>query len=75
MPTFDPAEFARIVSPDEAETCDFVVCAPDPGRLVAGLRIDHRGSCADCSAAFVWTDAAPKIPPKVCIDGAERRAA
>jgi len=54
-----------VVSNDEAEDCNFVICAPVAASHFAD---DVRTRCSSCSRAIVHRPHAPKKPPKVCLD-------
>jgi len=61
-------EFATLVSPDEAERVDYVVCMRDvPGQPRAPLA-QHFGNCSRCLHAIYWASSAPKRPPRVCVE-------
>lgn len=65
---FNPRDWARVVSDDEAEQADFVVCMRDvPGTPRAPLAA-HFGHCSRCFHAVYWADSAPKRPPRVCVE-------
>lgn len=59
-----------IVSAEEAETAEFVICAP-----VGHFADDVRTHCLDCGAAVVHRPLAPRQPAKVCVACAARRGA
>lgn len=62
MPTLPPM---TPVSAEEAETVDFVVCAPSewPTPFVDNVET----VCAHCGRAIMHRPHAPKRPPKICV--------
>lgn len=62
MPRLPPIE---AISPAEAETVDYVVCAPAdfPTPFTGNVKT----VCAACGAAIMHRPYAPKRPPKVCV--------
>lgn len=64
----------RIVTPEEAETCDVVICMPDIPGVPRGPAAAHFGQCSECHRAIYWADSAPKTVRKVCLDCGVRMA-
>lgn len=62
----------RIISQDEAETLDFVVCG-DAGTPTPWHDNVHT-TCALCGAAIIHRPHAPKRPAKICMGCALARA-
>ena len=60
---------AEIVSADEAERVDAVICGD-----VSCFPDDVRSLCATCGAGLVHRPTAPVRPPKICLACAIRRA-
>ena len=63
----------KIVSAEEAETADAVVClrkADDPGFF----RDNLTGTCNDCGVEVVFRPSAPKAPMRICLQCAKDRA-
>lgn len=57
----------KVVSNDEAEAADYVVCTPladDPGAFADNLI----GACCACGTAVIFRPHAPKRPPRICFD-------
>lgn len=65
----------NIVSNEEAEQADFVVCCTvDMPSEQPEWRKTY-GSCAMCGTGIYWNwTSAPKRPPKICIQCASERA-
>jgi hypothetical protein len=61
-------EFARLVSNEEAETVDYVVCMRDVPGEPHGPMAKYFGHCNRCLHAIYWAESAPKRPPKICVD-------
>ena len=62
----------KIVSAEEAETADVVVClrkADDPGYF----RDNLTGTCNDCGTEVVFRPTAPKVPIRICVQCAMER--
>ncbi len=55
----------QIVSPEDAEKSDFVVCAPETVPLYFPDNLT--GECADCGDPIQWRPHAPRTPPKICM--------
>jgi len=55
----------KVVSQEEAEKCDYVVCMPadSPSPFTDNLR----GHCSVCNQPIIFRPHVPKKPPKVCI--------
>lgn len=55
----------KVVSQEEAEKADYVVCMPadEPEYFTDNLR----GHCSVCNRVVVFRPHAPKKPPRVCI--------
>jgi hypothetical protein len=58
-------EHPKLVSDEEAEQCDYVVCVRvgTPSHFTD----DETGVCAHCGHAIFWRPSMPKRPPKICI--------
>ena len=65
---FNPSEWAKLVSREEAETVDYVVCMRDVPGEPRGPLAKHFGNCQRCLHAIYWADSAPKRPPKICVE-------
>lgn len=64
----------RVVTPEEAEQCDFVVCMRDePGIPRAPLAANF-GQCSECQHPIYWANSAPKTVRKVCVQCGARMA-
>jgi hypothetical protein len=62
-------EQIQVVSDEEAEQADMVICLPDSGpRYFAD---DVRATCAICGIPIRHRPHVPKRPPKVCINCAQ----
>ena len=53
----------KVVSEEEAEGCDYVVCMP-AGR--SPFKDNQHGSCSKCGRAIMFRPHVPKKPPKIC---------
>jgi hypothetical protein len=56
-----------LVTPEEAEEVDYVVCMP---ALYANSKFSDnvQGECAKCGCAIAYRPHVPKKPPKVCYE-------
>lgn len=52
----------KVVTPEEAEKCDFVVCGDKAA--VAGA---YEAKCSKCSAKVFVAPSSPVKPPKICL--------
>lgn len=62
----DVLEQVQIVSDDEAEQSDFVVCVPADWPTPFSDNLTT--TCHDCGCAVVHRPYAPKRPPKICLN-------
>ena len=62
----------EIVSSEEAEAADFVVCCP--AEWPTPFSDNPAGACSDCGRAIQFRPHVPKRPPKICIACAGDRA-
>ena len=54
-----------VVSDEEAEQCDFLVCAPfGPSPFTDNLK----GTCCKCGIPVMYRWHAPRKPKRICID-------
>jgi hypothetical protein len=54
-----------VVSDDEAETCDYLVCAPwGPSPFPDNFK----GVCAHCGIEIMYRWHSPRKPKRICID-------
>jgi len=57
-------ENVKVVSQEEAEKSDFVVCALEG--TDTPFTDNETGNCAHCNAAIIFRPTAPKKPQKIC---------
>ena len=62
----DLLQHITVVSDEEAERSDMVVCLPDSGPRY--FDDDVRATCAMCGIAIRHRPHVPKQPPKVCVN-------
>jgi len=53
------------ISDAEAETVDYVVCAPDGP---SPFTDNFKGTCCKCGCAVMYRWHAPRKPPKICLE-------
>lgn len=63
----------RIVTSEEAEKCEFVVCLRDTPETKRVFDDDVDALCNDCGHAIFHRPQAPKKPPKICLQCARDR--
>jgi hypothetical protein len=63
----------NIVSSEEAEEADFVVCMRVGEGDETMFGDNQRGRCADCNHAIYYRPHNPKKPPKICMQCALAR--
>lgn len=61
-----------VVSDEEAEECDFVVCAPDGP---SPFTDNFKGYCCACGRPIMYRWHAPRKPKKICLKCAADGAA
>lgn len=54
-----------VVSNEEAEQADYVVCAP--AEWETPFADNEAGVCGDCGRAIQFRPHVPKRPPKICV--------
>ena len=60
----------EIISDEEAEKCDYVVCMPlGPSPFKDNLT----GVCCKCGVKVMYRWHAPRKPPKICLDCAAKQ--
>lgn len=68
MPAFNPRDWAKLVSPEEAEQVAFVICLRDDPGVPRMPLAQHFGVCSRCLHAVYWADSAPKRPPRLGVE-------
>lgn len=58
----DIIKATKVGTQEEAETVDYLVCAP-----VSYYDDDVMGACVSCGMAIVWRFHAPKKPKRICL--------
>src|SRR6516225_2495922 len=59
-----------VVDDDEAESCDFVVCAP---KGPSPFKDNFTGNCCICGIEIMYRWHAPRRPKKICIECAAKQ--
>jgi len=54
-----------IIADEEAETVDYVVCAPDGA---SPFTDNFKGTCCKCGCAVMYRWHAPRKPAKICLE-------
>lgn len=57
-----------IVSNEEAEKCDLVVCVRKTSPVARVFDDNEEGPCCKCGETVVWRPYMPKKPPRICME-------
>lgn len=64
----------KVVSDEEAEQCDYVICMRDVPGIPRSPLAQNFGQCSECHHPIHWANSAPKTVRKVCVQCAIRLA-